>query len=115
VSEDITEVRSIVEKPGSQQAAPSDIASVGGYLFDPVIFEYLKKARENLQPGEEFIFQPSIQRMIEDGHKIYGHKIRDGKFYDTGNKLEYLKTVVDFALMHEDLKDDFKEFLRTKF
>jgi UTP--glucose-1-phosphate uridylyltransferase len=53
--------------------------------------------------------------MIGDGHKIYGHKIRDGKFYDTGNKLEYLKTVVDFALMHEDLKDDFKEFLRTKF
>jgi UTP--glucose-1-phosphate uridylyltransferase len=101
------DVKRIIEKPGSKEASPSNIASVGGYLFTPKIFEYLKG-------GEEFIFQPSIQQMIEDGHKIYGRKV-DGKFYDTGNKLEYLKTVVDFALMHEDLKDDFKEFLRTKF
>ena len=35
------------------------------------------------------------------------------KFYDTGNKLEYLKTVVDFALMREDIKGEFLDYLRT--
>lgn len=110
---EIVDVKRIIEKPGTKERAPSDIASVGGYLFTPEIFDYLRVARENLNEGEEFIFQPSIQKMIDDGHKVYGCKI-DGKFYDTGNKLEYLKTVVDFALMHDDLKDEFKEFLRTK-
>jgi len=57
--------------------------------------------------------QPAIQKMIDDGHAFYGCEIAGGKFYDTGNKLEYLKTVVDFALMHDDLKDDFKAHLRT--
>jgi UTP--glucose-1-phosphate uridylyltransferase len=50
--------------------------------------------------------------MIEDGHKVYGCNVANGKFYDTGDKLEYLKTVVDFALIHEDLKDEFREYLR---
>jgi UTP--glucose-1-phosphate uridylyltransferase len=52
--------------------------------------------------------------MIKDGHKVYGCEVADGHFYDTGDKLEYLKTVVDFALMHDDIKDDFADYLRTK-
>jgi UTP--glucose-1-phosphate uridylyltransferase len=114
VNEELVEVRNIVEKPGSKELAPSNIASVGGYLFTPDIFEYLRQARQQLQPGEEFIFQPSLQQMIHDNHKVYGRVISDGKFYDTGNKLEYLKTVVDFALMHDELKDDFSQFLRGR-
>ncbi len=110
----LVEVEKIVEKPGSKQSAPSNIASVGGYLFEPTIFEYLKKAKDELKEKEEFIFQPTIQKMITDGHKVFGCKITDGKFYDTGNKLEYLKTVVDFALMHDDIKDDFSSFLHDK-
>jgi UTP--glucose-1-phosphate uridylyltransferase len=102
VSRGLVEVSGIIEKPGTKEASPSDIASVGGYLFRPEIFSYLKTAKDKLQPGEEFIFQPSIQNMI-----------RDGKFYDTGNKLEYLKTVVDFALMHDELKDEFKDYLKS--
>jgi UTP--glucose-1-phosphate uridylyltransferase len=107
----LIDIDRIVEKPGNQEAAPSDIASVGGYLFDPAIFDYLKSARQQLAPAEEFVFQPSIQQMIRDGRKVYGCVIKDGKFYDTGNKLEYLKTVVDFALMHDELKDEFRKYL----
>ena len=106
-------VSGIIEKPGSKGSAPSDIASVGGYLLIPEIFNYLKKAKDQLEPGEEFLFQPSIQAMIRDDHKVYGQVIKDGKFYDTGNKLEYLKTVVDFALMHDELKGEFKDYLRS--
>jgi UTP--glucose-1-phosphate uridylyltransferase len=111
-SQGLVEVSGIIEKPGTKEASPSNIASVGGYLFRPEIFSYLKTAKDKLQPGEEFIFQPSIQNMIRDGHKIYGQVI-NGKFYDTGNKLEYLKTVVDFALMHDELKDEFKDYLKS--
>jgi len=112
--DNLIEIKSIIEKPGSRQASPSNIASVGGYLFDPAIFEYLKADKDKLAEEEEFVFQPSIQRMIQDGHKVYGCEIKGGQFYDTGNKLEYLKTVVDFALMNDDIKDDFEKFLRDK-
>jgi UTP--glucose-1-phosphate uridylyltransferase len=113
ITEQSVKIDRIIEKPGSRALAPSNIASVSGYLFEPTIFKYLKAVKKDLKEGEEFIFQPSIQRMIEDGHSVYGYKV-NGQYYDTGNKLEYLKTVVDFALVHDDLKDDFIEFLKGK-
>jgi UTP--glucose-1-phosphate uridylyltransferase len=39
-------------------------------------------------------------------------EIKDGKYYDCGNKLEYLKAVVEFGLKHEDLNADFVRFLK---
>ena len=110
----VTDVNAIIEKPGSKALAPSDIASVGGYIFDPVIFKYLHESKKMLQKGSEFNQQVGMQNMLNDGHKMYGLEIPDGTYYDTGNKLEYLKTVVDFALEHPELGDDFKQFLRTK-
>lgn len=104
-------VSTIVEKPG-KEAAPSDLASVSGYVFNPEIFDYLLRAQESLVPHQEFVQQPSMQQMIEDGHLFYGLEVQNGTFYDTGNKLEYLKTVVDFALKHEDLRDDFMTHLQ---
>ena len=110
----VMKVNQIIEKPGSRGALSSELASVSGYLFDPIIFEYLERALTELKEGEEFIFQPSLQKMIEDGKTVHGLEIQNGKFYDTGDKLEYLKTVVDFALMHDDIKDDFQQYLRDR-
>lgn len=114
ISDAMIQIDKIVEKPGSSAAAPSDFASVSGYLFEPTLLEYLERAQSQDREGE-FILQPSLQKMIEDGHSVYGLNITNGKFYDTGDKLEYLKTVVDFALMHDDLKDDFREYLKEKY
>lgn len=114
VNESLVDIKEIIEKPGSKEVSPSDFASVGGYIFQPVLFEYLERALAARGEDEEFIFQPSLQQMISDGHKVYGYEAKGGKFYDTGDKLEYLKTVVDFALMHDDLKDDFEQFLRGR-
>ena len=50
--------------------------------------------------------------MIADGNKVYAREIQNGKYYDAGNKLEYLKTVVDFALNRDDIKDDFRAYLK---
>jgi UTP--glucose-1-phosphate uridylyltransferase len=114
LNESLMEVNKIIEKPGSKESAPSDFASVSGYIFEPIIFDYLARAKTELKENEEFIFQPSLQKMIEDGHKVYGCEVVNGRFYDTGDKLEYLKTVVDFALMNQDIKNDFHQFLQDK-
>jgi UTP--glucose-1-phosphate uridylyltransferase len=108
----IVRMSTIVEKPGRENA-PSNLASVSGYLFTPDIFEYLNRAKENLAENQEFYAQFGMQLMIQDGKELLAYEVKNGKYYDTGNKLEYLKTVVDFALMHDDLKDDFLRYLRT--
>jgi UTP--glucose-1-phosphate uridylyltransferase len=104
-------LNAIIEKPGKKNA-PSNLASVSGYIFTPKIFEYLHSDLESYDGTTEFILQPSIQRMIDDGFTYYGLEVAGGKYYDTGNKLEYLKTVVDFALEDQELSADFMAHLK---
>ena len=108
----VMRVREIIEKPGKENA-PSDLANVSGFLFTPEIFKYLHQAQENLKEGEEFFYNDALKLMMNDGNEIYAKEIKDGKFYDTGNKLEYLKTVVEFALKHPELSGKFREFLKS--
>lgn len=109
--EGLIRVGSIIEKPGKDRA-PSNLASVSGYVFNPGIFSYLHAAKERLKNDEEFIQQPAIQAMIEDGHIFYALETKNGKYYDTGNKLEYIKTVIDFALEREGMREPLLDHLR---
>lgn len=114
VRDGVLRMTSVAEKPGRANA-PSDFASVGGYLFTPDIFNYLEQGLRDLPEGKEFYVTDSIvQPMLKDGYDFYGCLIRDSQRYDTGDKLEYLKTVFDFALTHEELGPELKEFLRSK-
>ncbi len=108
----VLKMTTIVEKPGKEQA-PSHFASVGGYLLTPEIFGYLEEASQHIPEGQEFQIQPAMRSMISDGKQLVASLIKDAHYYDTGNKLEYLKTVVDFALKHEDIKVAFLDHLRT--
>lgn len=110
IEDGLLDMRTIVEKPGKQNA-PSDLATVSAYLLTSDIFPYLHQALDNLPEGDEFYVQAGMQRMIDDGKRLLAYKIKNGKFYDTGNKLEYIKTMVDFALRHEDIQDDFRAYL----
>jgi UTP--glucose-1-phosphate uridylyltransferase len=110
----ITAVNQIIEKPGSYEAVKSKLASVSGYLFEPDLFRYLHEDLAKVKEGAEFIMQPALQRMANDGHKVWALEIKNGKFYDTGNKLEYMKTVIDFALDREDMRDEVLAHLRSK-
>lgn len=113
VEEGVIKVDHIIEKPGKDKA-PSDFAAVGGYLLTPDVFDYLEKGIENLSPDREFYLTDEVlEPMIKDGHSVFG-AIIEGQRYDTGDKLEYLKTVVDFAIKHNELGPDFTEFLRTR-
>lgn len=108
----VLDVKSLIEKPG-KDAAPSDYATVSGFLFTPDIFNYLDKVMENLPDGEEFYYNDALKLMLQDNLRILVREIKGGKFHDTGNKLEYLKTVVEFALKHPDISREFREFLRS--
>ncbi|HEX8182367.1 MAG TPA: sugar phosphate nucleotidyltransferase [Candidatus Saccharimonadales bacterium] len=109
----ILKMSQIIEKPGKDNA-PSDLASVSSYLLVPEIFPYLEKAAANYDGKIELQIQPAMQAMMADGHPFYGYEVQNGTYYDTGNKLEYIKTVIDFALERPDMQDDIMAYLRSK-
>jgi UTP--glucose-1-phosphate uridylyltransferase len=110
----LVRAKNIIEKPGSREKSPSNIATVSGYLFEPELFKYLHTEVKKLKKGQEFWMQPAIQQMMDQGKDVWALEIKNGKFYDTGNKLEYLKTVVDFALKNNEFGNEFKEYLHDK-
>ena len=109
IEKNVFKIKKIVEKPKPQEA-PSKLATHGAYILPPEIFSVIKK----LKPGKggELWLVDAINILISEGFPAYACKIKNGKYYDTGNKLEYLKTVVEFALLHPDLKKEFKKFLK---
>ena len=112
VEDGLLRVERIVEKPG-KTGAPSNLASVSGYLLLPDIFPYLEK-QAAVHGAGELMIQPVMQAMIDDGRTFYAKQIQDGTYYYTGDKLEYLKTVIDFGLKHEELGPDLREFLHGR-
>lgn len=108
IDDGVYEIEDIVEKPG-KEAAPSNLVSDGGYILTPDIFEALKNTK--VGKGNELWLVDGINK-LKDKHKLYACEVNDGKYYDTGNKLEYLKANVDFALQREDIKDEFKNYLK---
>lgn len=108
IKNNVYQILSIVEKPKPEEA-PSQLAAHGGYVFTPEIFEFLEK----LKPGKggELWLVDAITNYMKI-KPVYACEIKNGKYYDTGNKLEYLKANIDFALQREDLKKSLKDYLK---
>ncbi len=113
VEDGVIKMSNIIEKPGKANA-PSDLASVSSYLLPGEFFGYLERARQSFNGHGEFTVQPIMQKMIDDGHAFYGVEITNGTYYDTGDKLEYLKTVIDFGLCDPNFGAELTEFLRER-
>ncbi len=109
VEGNVHKIKAIVEKPEPDQA-PSNLATHGAYILPPEIFGALKE----VQPGKggEIWLIDAINLLNKAGVPVYAVEIENGKYYDTGNKLEYMKTVVEMALQHPELNGDFKKFLK---
>lgn len=110
----LIDVKTLIEKPGKKKA-PSELATVSGSVFTPDIFEYLDQALVNLTDlnnGAELYYNDVLKLMLNDNKRILAAEIKNGKYYDTGNKLEYLKTVIEFALENEEFNGDFREYLK---
>lgn len=110
LDENTLSMTKIVEKPGKGNA-PSDLASVSGYLFMPELLPYIEKAFKEHTDGE-LMLQPIVQAMIDDGNKVLARKITNASYHDTGNKLDYLKTVVDFAVNDPEMGEEFLSYLK---
>lgn len=111
IRDGLIDAKVIIEKPGKANA-PSDLATVSGFLFTPDIFEYLDRALANLREGAELYYNDALKLMLSDNKRVLAAEIKGGKYYDTGNKLEYMKTVVEFALAHKDINGPFRTFLK---
>ncbi len=109
----VMQVSGIIEKPGKDKA-PSSMASVSSYLFAPEILRYLREAHSTFDGKGELMIQPAIQQMINDGQGVYAREIQNGKYYDTGDKLEYIKTVIDFSLAHEVIGPEIAKYMQEK-
>lgn len=113
IGDSVLKVTKIVEKPGVENA-PSQFASVSSYLLDPAILSYIEDAAQTFDGVGEFTIQPIMQKMIDEGHSFFAREITDGTYYDTGDKLEYLKTVIDFGLRHEEFGPELRDFIAEK-
>lgn len=107
----VVDCTTIIEKPGKEKA-PSNLANVSGFLFTPDIFNYLDQVLANLEPGKEFYYNDALKLMLADQKHVLAVEIKNGKYYDTGNKLEYMKTQVEFALRDKSVNGEFRAYLK---
>ena len=111
IKDNVYKILDIVEKPVPEEA-PSDLATHGAYIFTPKIFDYLN----TLEPGKggELWLPEAVKSMLKK-ETVLAVEIKDAVYYDTGDKLGYLKAVVDFTWDHPDFGDDIKKHLQEKF
>lgn len=108
IKDRIYTVNDLVEKP-KKEVAPTNIAILGRYIITPKIFEILRNTKTGV--GGEIQLTDGLKELcnIED---VYAY-IFEGRRYDVGNKMGFLEATVDYALKREDLRDGFKEYLKT--
>lgn len=112
IEDGVVEIEKLLEKPGRANA-PGDLANVSTFLFTPEIFNYLDEVQANLKVGEELYYNDALKLMMRDGTKVLAAEIKGGVYYDTGNKMGYLKAVVEHALSHKGLAKEFKQYLKS--
>ncbi|MBI3980504.1 UTP--glucose-1-phosphate uridylyltransferase [Candidatus Microgenomates bacterium] len=108
----VIRVKKLIEKPGPSNT-PSNLATVSGFIFTPEIFDAIEEVQKDLPDGKELIYIDALNVMMKKNIPIYASEIKNAVYYDTGNKLEYLKTVIQFALKHKELNGEFRDYLKN--
>ncbi|MFJ9118419.1 UTP--glucose-1-phosphate uridylyltransferase GalU [Streptomyces sp. NPDC102394] len=105
--DDVVRVTGLVEKP-SRRDAPSTYAVIGRYVLDPAVFDTLERTPPGR--GGEIQLTDALQELAADG-TVHG-VVFDGLRYDTGDKADYLRTVVRLACARDDLGPEFTSWLK---
>ena len=88
---------------------PSHYAIIGRYILPPEIFPVLQKTGRGA--GGEIQLTDALRQLVQQGD-FYGY-VFEGKRYDAGEKIGYLKATVDYALKHPALADEFRAYLKA--
>jgi len=107
LDERVYQIMDMVEKP-SPQDAPSDLAIIGRYILTPEIFTALEKTVPDKSGEIQLTY--GLRHLLKQ-QVVYAYQF-EGKRYDAGNKLGFLKATVEFALRRPDLGDKFREYLK---
>ncbi len=107
LSDKIMEVTEFVEKP-DPATAPSNLAIAGRYILTSEIYRALEQTKKG--KNNEVQLTDAIQ-LLSKREKVIADTI-EGKRYDIGNKLDFLKTTVEFALRRKEFAKDFAAFLK---
>jgi UTP--glucose-1-phosphate uridylyltransferase len=104
---DVVRITGLVEKPAAEDA-PSDLAVIGRYVLSPTVFEVLQRTAPGR--GGEIQLTDALQELttLEPVHGV----VFRGRRYDTGDRLDYLKTVIRLASEREDLGPELLSWLR---
>jgi UTP--glucose-1-phosphate uridylyltransferase len=107
-SDRVVRITGMVEKP-APEFAPSNLAIIGRYILPPEIFEILEATRSDV--GGEIQLTSALSTLLE--RRPIDGCLFEGKRYDAGDKLGFLKATVEFALKREDLGGEFRKYLRS--
>jgi UTP--glucose-1-phosphate uridylyltransferase len=106
-SESSAKIDVIVEKP-KPDVAPSNLAVVGRYILSPAIFDKIEKTGKGA--GGEIQLTDAISDLLDD-ETVLAYEF-EGTRYDCGSKLGFLIATVEHGLLHNELKDDFLDYLK---
>ncbi|HOX40670.1 MAG TPA: UTP--glucose-1-phosphate uridylyltransferase GalU [bacterium] len=100
------ELEDLIEKP-EPGTEPSRMAVASRYIFDPAIFDYIEKTEPG--KGGEIQITDSMRMLCKDVG-LYSYPL-NGKRYDIGNKVDYIKTNIEFALLANETKGEIKGYI----
>jgi UTP--glucose-1-phosphate uridylyltransferase len=103
------QVNNFVEKP-KLGTAPSNLAIIGRYVFTPEIFMFLEN--QEIGAGGEIQLTDAIQKLNKI-QRVFAYEF-EGERFDVGEKLGYIQTIIEFALMKEELMEDLLKFMTNK-
>jgi UTP--glucose-1-phosphate uridylyltransferase len=106
--DEVVTVTGLVEKPPRDEA-PSSLAIIGRYVLAPEIFAVLRETAPGR--GGEIQLTDALATLVERGEPVHG-VVFSGRRYDTGDRLDYLKAVVQLASERDDLGPPMRAFLR---
>ncbi|NWK84944.1 UTP--glucose-1-phosphate uridylyltransferase GalU [Staphylococcus sp. GSSP0090] len=104
----LIEVKQFIEKP-EPGTAPSNLAIMGRYIFTPKIFDYLEN--QSTGSGGEIQLTDAIERLNQD-QQVYAYDF-EGKRYDIGETIGFVKTTIEFALKDSNMSKEIKAFISS--
>ena len=109
VEKNIFKLSDMVEKPSASEA-PSDMAIIGRYILTPEIFGFIEKTPPGR--GNEIQLTDALKAMLKR-KPVYGY-LFEGRRYDGGDKVGYLKATIEFALKNPAVRNEFRNYLISK-